>query len=397
MLAGVVTIRAQDAFADIFQLRSGGQLTGHEEARSEAGDYVIQTFQGARVTISKSQIQRIVREDDQLREYTVRCRASPDTAPAHSQLAQWCKQQGMKQQAEHHLRRVIELEPEDEAARHSLGYQRVGKQWLTREQWMASRGMRFYEGTYRTEQDIALRRLAQQREASMHQWHKNIKRWLGWLTNRRGTRASEAREQLADIHDPLATPALIKFLDLQNDPQIRDLLISILARIDDPLALGKLVDLSLLDPDPEMRLQCLEYLMQSKRPLGLSPYIQGLHHPNNTIVNRAGAALRVIGDPGAISPLIDALVTTHKFKISEGSSGRMNASMSSSPGGGGGGGFSFGGGGPKIEKRALQNIDVYQALVRLSGDQNFGYDKTAWRHWLVNRRMQAQRGARRDD
>jgi uncharacterized membrane protein YgcG len=291
---------------------------------------------------------------------------------------------------------VIELDPEDEAARRSLGYQRVGNRWLTRAQMMAARGMHYYEGTYRTAQDIALRKRARQREAGMLQWHKNIKRWLGWLTNRRGTRAAEARQQLASIHDPLATPTLIKFLNIQDDPQIRGLLVSILAQIADPLARGKLIDLSLVDPDPEARLQCLEYLLKSKSPLRLSPYILALHHGDNGIVNRAGVALQEIGDPGAISPLIDALVTTHKFKIREGSSGQMNASMSSSTSGGGGGGFSFGGGGPKIEKLALQNLDVHRALVRLAEGQDFGYDKTAWRHWLVNRRMQAQIGARRD-
>jgi len=384
-------------FADIFQLRSGGQLTGHEEARTASGDYVIQTPQGARVTLSKSQIQRIVREDQRLQEYTARCRTSPDTAAAHRQLAQWCKGQGLKRQATYHLRRVIELDPEDEAARHSLGYQHIGKKWLTREQLMATHGMHFFEGTYRTAQDIALRTRDNQREAGRHEWQKKIKRWLGWLVHRRGTQAEEARQQLANIHDPLASPALVNFLDHEDNLQIRGLLVSILAQIDDPLALGKLVNLSLFDPDPEMRLQCLEYLMKSKHRLALSPYIQALHHKDNTIVNRAAVALQEIGDPEAISLLIDALVTTHKFKISEGSPGQMNASMSSSSGGGGGGGFRFGGGGPKFEKRALKNIDVLRALVKLSGGQNFGYDQTAWRHWLINRRMHAQQDARRDE
>ena len=397
MLVGIVAVLARGTFADIYQLRGGGRLAGHEEARTESGDYVIQTPRGARVTLSKSQIQRIVREDDRLREYAKRAHAIPDTASAHRQLAKWCQQRGLKQQAAHHLRRVIELDPEDEAARRSLGYQRVGKQWLTRKELMAARGMHFYEGTYRTAQDIALRKRARQREEGMREWHKNIKRWLGWLTQRRGTRAAEAREQLTGIHDPLATPALLKFLERQGDPQIRALLISILAQIDSPLAMGKLVDLSLVDPDPETRLRCLEYLLQSKRPLSLSPYIKALRHSDNEIINRAGVALREIGDPGAISPLIDALVTTHKFKLSEGTSGQMNASMSSSSIGGGGGGFSFGGGGPKIEKRALENRGVHRALVKLAGEQDFGYDKIAWRHWLVNRRMRAQLGTRRDD
>jgi hypothetical protein len=397
LCASVVAISTDLAFADTFQLRSGGQVSGREVARLETGGYVIHTAQGARITLTKSQIQKIVRKDDRLQEYSDRSRAILDTAPAHRQLAQWCKQEGLKQQATHHLKRLLELDPQDEAARLSLGYQRVGTQWLTRKELMAARGMRFYDGSYRTAQDIALRERASQQDARMLEWQKNIKRWLGWLSHRRGSRATEAKEQLSQIRDPLATPIIIKFLTHQDDPQIRNLLITILAQIDAPLAIGKLVRLSLVDSDPEVRLQCLEYLMRSKRPLSISPYIKALHHNDNVIVNRAGLALQEIGNPEAISPLVDALVTTHVFKVGEGSPGQMNASMSTAPGGGGAGGFSFGGGGLKTEKRALKNFVVHQALVHLSSDQNFGFDQTAWRHWLINQRMHAQHGARRDE
>ena len=49
--------------------------------------------------------------------------------------------------------------------------------------------------------------------------------------------------------------------------------------------------------------------------MSIVPYVQALRSKDNVIVNRAAEALGTIGDPEAISPLIDALVTTHKYLI----------------------------------------------------------------------------------
>lgn len=396
-LVAATTASLPPAHADIFELKDGGRIVGTELERSSSRDYVVQSAAGARITISKSHVQRIVRQTGPLLEYEQRSHAIPDTAPAHRELAEWCRQQGLRKQAEHHLQRILELDPSDEPARLSLGYQRQGDHWMTREEIMQSRGLQYYDGTYRTPQDIAIRKQRQMRKGGETDWFKKIKLWRGWLNSRRDNRAAEAAEQISAIHDPLAAPALVKFLNQERNPEIRNLLIATLAQVDHPLAIGKLVDLSLADPDQEVRLQCLEYLMKFPRPLSLTPYVKALQHKENVIVNRAGEALLEIGDPAAISPLIDALVTTHKFQVGEGSSGEINASLSSSNNGSGGGGMSFGGGGPKIEKRDLKNYNVRRALLKLSGGQDFGFDKKAWRRWHVNRRMQEQINARRDN
>ena len=45
------------------------------------------------------------------------------------------------------------------------------------------------------------------------------------------------------------------------------------------------------------------------------PYVNALKSKDNEVVNLAGLALGQLNDPAAISPLIDALVTTHKYII----------------------------------------------------------------------------------
>jgi hypothetical protein len=110
-------------------------------------------------------------------------------------------------------------------------------------------------------------------------------------------------------------------------------------------------------------------------------------------VNRAGEALGMIGDAAAISPLIDALVTTHKYQLSPGANpGQISADF----GGSGGGGLSMGGKGPAIVKNDETNQGVLRALVKLSGKQNFDYDEQAWRNWYVDLQMRQHANARRD-
>jgi hypothetical protein len=170
-----------------------------------------------------------------------------------------------------------------------------------------------------------------------------------------------------------------------------------LGQLDDARAIQTLVDYSLEDDDSEIRAQCLDYLTSGVRPVSIFPYVQALRSKDNVIVNRAGEALGTIGDPAAISPLIDALVTVHKFEIQPQGPG-------SGPGGisagfdpsGGGGGLSMGGKGPQIIKKRLENPAVLRALMKLSGNQSFDYDTEAWRGWFVDMQMRQHANARRD-
>jgi hypothetical protein len=127
----------------------------------------------------------------------------------------------------------------------------------------------------------------------------------------------------------------------------------------------------------------------------VAPYIRALKDRDNEIVNRAGAALGQIGDRDATGALIDALVTTHKFKISDANPGQIATSFS--PDGSGGGGFSFGGGGPQVVSKDIRNPAVLNALVTLAGGASFDYDQAQWRRWLAAQAKQNAIDVRRDE
>jgi len=372
--------------ADVFLLEDGGQVTGKVIERGDERQYVVETTHGAIVTLAKDQVRDIERQSEHQQEYLRRSRSLPDTVAAHRSMAGWCKERDMSDLADHHLRRILAIEPDNQAARASLGYRRHRGRWVTREELMAERGLTFYDGSYRTAQDIALREREKQQTAAKSEWYRQIRLWRGWLVGSRTDRASEAADKIRAIADPAAAEGLIKVLERESNERIRDLLIATLAQINHPDAINKLVELSLYDPDRHVRLDCLDYLLNSRHSLPLTPYVKALRSKDNEVVNRAADALRQVGNPEAISPLIDALVTSHKFANPDAAPGDIGASFS--PSGGGGGGLNMNA--PKVIRADLRNVEVRRALVELSGDQDFGFSKRAWRRWYVNREMRSE-------
>jgi hypothetical protein len=389
------------ALGDVFELKDGGQVAGEVLARDELGLYRIRTPEGVELTLERNQLKRVVPQDETALEYQRRSRTAADTADAHRELVAWCREHNLLAEAEHHLRRVVELDPEDQAAREALDMRRVGDEWVSREEEMKLRGLTFYDGKWRTPQDIAIRERDNQAGDGAANWFGKLRLWRNWLDNRRDDRVQEALAQIAALNDPQATPALVKLLDSEEDEAAFDVLLAALGRMDHPLAVQTLVDYSLNYDDDDRRHEaqvrdaCLDYLVNAARPVSILPFVQALKSKDNVIVNRAAIALERIGDPAAISPLIDALVTTHKYQVGPDNSGQMSAGFD--PSGKGGGGLSMGGGGPKIVTQDEQNIAVRQALVKLSGGQNFDFDEVAWRHWYVDMLSHQHANSRRDE
>jgi hypothetical protein len=364
--------------ADIFQLTDGGQLEGQLVERGPNDEYIITAKLGGTITLSKKQVADVLRQSEHQAEYDKRSRALPDTVAAHHSMADWCREHQLSEHVDHHLKRIIELDPNDEQARTSLGYQKHQGKWLTRDEIMAERGMYYYDGAYRTAQDIALRERESQTTSAEVDWLRQLKLWRGWLDSRNELRVEDAQTNLMATTDPLAATAVVRMINAEDDEDLRHMWMEILSQIHHPASMRKLVDLSIVEPDSETRLQCVEYLMAMNDDIDISPYIKALKAKDNVIVNIAAEALGLIGNPEAISPLIDALVTTHKFKIEQ--VGEMSASFSRD---GSGGGLSAGNK-PQFFNRDLENADVRAALVKLSGDQDYDYDQQAWRRWFVN-------------
>jgi hypothetical protein len=370
---------ALPARADIFQLADGGEIAGTLVERGADDEYVVQTKLGGRITLAEKQVKDVVRQNPQRTEYESRSRALPDTVAAHRAMAAWCKEHQLPELADHHLKRILELDPQDEQARTSLGYQQHQGRWFTRDDIMAARGMRFYDGAYRTEQDIALRERDKAYANAEIEWLRQLKLWRGWLDSRNADRADEAHANLTAVADPAAATSVVKMLDGERNEDLRPMWMEILGQIRHPASMRALIDLSITEPLQETRVQCIEYLLGMDEAIDIQPYVKALRSKDNQTINVAAEALGMIGNTDAISPLIDVLVTTHKFQVAGG--GNIGASFS--PDGGAG----LSAGGPTFVEEDIKNPEVRRALIALSGDQDFEWDETAWSRWYVNQKQ----------
>jgi len=393
--------------ADEFVLKHGGRVRGRwlNPGPPPAEIMAVATDAGGEIRLDRSAVAQVIRSTPLDEEYAALRSTCPDTVAGHWQMVQWCAERQLSGQRQTHLERILELDPDHEAARLALGYRRVDGAWMTRDEEMESRGLKRHGGQYRTAQDIELRERDRKQRDVEREWFKKLKRWRSWLVGSNPGRVEEAQASIRAIRDACAAPALTEHLYKETDSTIRLLLAEALAQVAVPTgtdgsgkrplasrdALEALVHQSLNDPDQEVRVACLEHLVDMHHPHITELYVRVLKSKDNVEVNQAAAALKALGDATAIPPLIDALVTVHKFQVGSGSPGQTSASFSRD----GRGGMGFGQGGPTIVKRPLRNPEVLSALVALSGE-NFEYSAGDWNSWYAAQRRSRAIDARRD-
>ncbi len=380
---------APAALSDELVLKTGGRISG-EVNRLDDGSYQITTPMGTLVTIKRNQVEKFIGTTAEQQSYARRVHAAPDTVEAQMALANWCREHNLSTEASRHAARVIELDPTNADARQMLNFRNVDGDWMTREQVMESRGMVWFEGKYRTRQEIAIRERAEKLKQAKVHWKNETKMWRRWLSDRQPERVHQAVANFSALDDPLAGPSIVDLLEDESDPAVRRLLAKAASRIEHQATVNALVTLSLTDPDEDLRLSCLEWLMDANRQGLTEAYVKALRSNDNAMINRAAAALAKLEDESTIGPLIDSLITEHK-KVVGSSGGGDTYSFSPSTGG-----FGFGGGGPKEIKGTAKNPDVLTALVNLTGE-HFGYDEDLWKKWLATQARLVHVDLRRDE
>jgi hypothetical protein len=371
---------AAPAAADLIELKNGGKIYGEiaNAGDRDATSHEIATDGGGKIAIPRDQVVRIVPLTEDQEEYHRRSLVVADTADAHWQLADWCRQQKLVIEYRDELAKILELDPNHERAHLALGHKKHSGGWSSREEVMAARGLIWYGGKYYTKQHIELLEQAKAVKKTDADWRNQLKQWRRWLTGRRKDRSDEAEAAIRGLQDPSAAPALVALLDEEQIPNVRRLLVDVAASMETPEVLEKLVQISLTDPDEDLRYTALQHLVATGRPGLIGPYVRALRSNNNVIVNRAAEALGTIGNHDAIGPLINAVVTKHKTRIAGGNANQHAYTFTPS----GGTSMNFGSAPPKDVVQDVQNPAVLAALSKLAGT-SFGFDQAAWHRWLT--------------
>lgn len=389
VLSCCLLLTASAGKADELQLDSGGRVRGELLRDDDRREIVaVDLPGGGRVLVRRNDVARTVAEPPELREYQRRAVTAPDTAETHYQIALWCRERKLRAEFDAHLARTLELDPDHAEARKLLGYSLQNGRWMTRDERMAARGMIRYGSDYRTAQEIELLKRKERAGLAAAQWRKQLARWRRDLDSSDADEVRAAMQSFRQLTNPQAANALVALLKDEQNVDVQELLIEAAAQVEHPATVQTLATLSLKDPRHDIRLLCLDHLLRAQRPGLADIYVRSLSSKDNTIINRAGEALRAVAADETISPLIDALVTQHQIKLGA-DRPRDTYSMDSR------GGFSFGGGSGKVSKVTLKNPAVLSALVEITG-QNFQFNKQAWRRWLDTRVQQQQVDLRRD-
>jgi HEAT repeat protein len=381
------------AQADVFILENGGRIEGTllNAKKAPRDKYIIETSTG-RVTLDKSQVKEVVERSAPQGEYEKVRRDYPDTVEGQMALAEWCRDHNLPRQRDKVLEHVLELDPNQAEAHRLLKHLRDEGTWKTQRQFFEDRGYVPYLGQWMTPQERDLKEESRKTELAEKEWKRQLKTWRTWLD---GPRAQEAIDKIGRIDDPFAIRALTDLLRTEKVEAYRRRYVEALARIDTPAAWATLCERSLIDTAEEVRLTCLDYITERPAPAFTDYFVSRLHDKDNAIINRAALALGRLNDRKAIAPLIEALETDHIREVAPAQPGIVSG-IGSFNGQPLGGGFSMGGGGPKVVKERLQNPQVLNSLIQLTG-QNFDYKHDSWKAWHATQKKAQSLNGRRDD
>jgi hypothetical protein len=365
--------------ADVFLLKNGGRVEGELLNRDESPrkTYQVKIGPDQEVTLDPAQVAQADIQSAEAWQYERLVPKMPPTAEGHWKMAEWCRAKKLPDKAQYHLEQVVRLDPEHERARRQLGYSRVDGQWVKADELRREQGYQRFEGRWRVEQDVESMKRREEQEKAEVEWKRKIRLWRGWMGRRR---FDEAREKLMAVDDPRAAPALVELLERETDQRVRSLYVEVLGRLPSDLATAALVRGALEDASEEMRLQCVDQLERRGDQEATGAFVRALASEDNQRVNRAAVGLGRLKIEWTIPYLIDALTTTHRKRIDAGS-GQIGAAFGRDGTNSSGlGGLSVGGG-PKVIEQSIENRNVLDALVAISGGVNYRYDKLGWRQW----------------
>lgn len=374
---------------DIFTFKDGRVIAGRVTNVGEKGGgdqgkpekvWTVEIEPGAFIQIYQSNLARgghIVPQDRE-KEYVARLSAIEDTAEAHFELARWCigDRVGLRDLAAAHYLRVLDLDPNHEAARAACGFRKDSDgRWVKKAKLMEEqRGQVLYKGEWWFPEELAIAKAEEEREVGFVAVTKNIPRWHAEAAGGSSRRSAAAIAELEKLDDPRCIELLTKILQGKQkplaSPELRTFYLGILSRLESPEATRVAAHVSITDEVEAVRNAAMNSLQERYLPAAQAVYLGYLRNEKNLLVNRAADALSQIGTDGLILPLIESLVTEHTQTVGGGPTTYGADAMTFA-------------GKQKVQKVRINNQSVLGTLTAVTG-QNFEYNQAAWTAWYAS-------------
>ena len=306
------------ARADLVRLKNGGELRGSLVKGSDKTrdpQVTLVSLSGATVTVPRTEVESVQMRSAVIEEYISRSREIPHTAEAHQALADWCVSRQLKAQRVEQLELLLELDPENEIVHRSLGHVLHDGEWMTRDDAMAKQGYVKHNGKYVTHLELeVLEKTAAVREAEQV-WYPKVKMWTGWLSARDPRRVTEGLTELKAIQDPDAAAALWNFLGQHANADYRLLFIEVAGQLKGPKPVRRLSQILLSESVEPLFMSALNTIDEDQKIEVVKYCLPGLKDKSNDVVQRAAIVVGKFGDERVVPDLIDALITTHRYKL----------------------------------------------------------------------------------
>jgi len=404
------TLAGPGARADVFHLSGGGKIEGNLVEQQD-GRIVIGVGSGT-VTVPASMVVRTEKAPPPLEQYKERAARLEPTAEAHVELARWCEDKLLSEQALEHFWKAIELDGENASARARLGYVKVDGEWLPRREAQAARQAR---QTDRQPADHAM--LYRRREWREQFQDLNRGPLSGWIY---GDEAQAARKTVLGVTDAAAVEPLAEVFGRQTDAGKRALAVEALGHIGGDQAALALVDLLAAERDDAVAAQARTALAGIGSAGALAKMKTVMRAGSELARTRMAAALADTGG-GAMDSvpwLIKNLITreeriihheptesqrswishgTHYAYVSDVEPVVAEAAVAWNPV------ISYLVYGAVLDVKAtmqpwneriwvtVRHPSVLDSLQRLTG-QDFGYDLRAWRAWYFRHYLPSKAG-----
>ena len=180
--------------ADLVKLKNGGELRGKidwKKSPPQSSTISINTLTGATVVVERKVVEFAIRRPEKIEHYETRARRTLPTVAAQWELAEWCRQQNMKNQRAIHLEKIIELDPEHVKAHVGLGHIKHAGKWTTRDELMTAQGYVKYKNRYITPQELEL---IQQNEAELQKNANGFSRCVSGLVGCADATSNDSRQ-----------------------------------------------------------------------------------------------------------------------------------------------------------------------------------------------------------